>query len=189
MLNNLEVVAMNSNNILDRLWLCWGHLDNWRNIQIVHKSKEWLSKANAVFVPTTLIAYENRIPVGMIEFMPQRLLRQLGLCPCRIDVEQGEIESRYILGKEFDNYLFISCLSVAKHHQGKRIGKTLLNHFLKNQVLKESDGALAYARERDQNWEKFIHWPAGPEEFYFKAGFSTAKTLEKPAGRILLYKK
>ena len=158
-------------------------------MQIVHKSAEWLSKANAVFVPTTFIAYKNTVPVGMIEFLPQRLLSQLGLCPCRIDVEQGETESRYILGKEFDNYLFISCLSVAKEHQGKGIGKTLLNRFLESQVLKEFDGALVYARERDQSWEKFIHWPAGPEKLYLKVGFSIAKTLERPAGHLLLYKR
>ena len=189
MLNGLEVVAMNPNNISDRLWLCWGHLDKWRDSQIVHRSKEWLSKVNAVFVPTTFIAYKNALPVGMIDFTPQRLMRQLGLCSCRIDVEQGETESRYILGNEFDNYLFISCLSVAKDHQRKGIGKTLLNHFLESQVLKESSSALVYARERDQTWEKFIHWPAGSEELYFKAGFSTAKTLERPSGHILLYKK
>ena len=95
-----------------------------------------MSKVNAVFVPTTFIAYKNALPVGMIDFTPQRLMRQLGLCSCRIDVEQGETESRYILEKEFDNYLFISCLSVAKDHQGKGIGKTLLNHFLESQVLR-----------------------------------------------------
>jgi GNAT superfamily N-acetyltransferase len=188
-LNNLEITAINSSNISDRLWLCWGHLDDWKKLPIVKKSEEWLEKVNAIFAPTTFLAYSYGKPVGMIEFMPQKLLKQLGLCPCRIDIEHGETESHYTLGEEFDNYLFISCLSVAKDHQRKGVGKTLLNHLLGSQVLQKYDGAMVYARERDQNWEKFIHWPAGPSEFYLKADFFTAKTFEEPVGHILFYEK
>jgi GNAT superfamily N-acetyltransferase len=180
---------MSSSNIADRLWLCWGHLDNWRKLPIVQQSEEWLNRANAVFTPTSFIAYKNRTPVGMIEFLPQEFLRQLSLCPCRIDREQGETESRYDLGREFDDYLLISCLSVARHYQGKGIGIALLNHLLESEVFKGSKGALVYVRERDQSWEKFIHWPAGPKEFYFKAGFSIARVLENPPGCILRCKK
>jgi hypothetical protein len=35
--NKLEIKAMNRDNIFDRLKLCWGHLDNWRNLEIVKK--------------------------------------------------------------------------------------------------------------------------------------------------------
>jgi ribosomal protein S18 acetylase RimI-like enzyme len=185
----VKITALSSSNISDRLWLCWGHVDNWRSLQIVLKSKEWLNKVNDVFTPTTFIAYKNNVPIGMIEFMPHELLEQLGLCPCRIDVEHHEIEKRYILGKEFNDYLFISCLSVAKDHQQKGVGRALLDNFLGSKVLREHGGALVYVRERDQSWESFIHWPAGPEEFYFKAGFSTIKTLNNPAGRLLCYKR
>jgi len=186
---SVEITAIRSSNISDRLWLCWGHVDNWRSLQIVLKSEEWLNKANAVFTPTTFIAYKSKMPVGMIEFMPQKLLKQFGLCPCRIDVEHQETENRYIFGKDFGDYLFISCLSVARAHQRKGVGKALLNHFLGSKVLREHSGALVYIREKDQSWESFIHWPAGPEEFYFKAGFSTIKNLNAPAGRILCYRR
>ena len=172
---------------MDRLWLCWGHLNSWNNVPVVRRSKDWLQHANSLFAPTTFIAYINKTPAGMIGLISHRLLKELGLCPCRIDKENQETEDRYTLGKEFDDCIFISCLSVSKNQQGKGVGKTLLKHLLESQALRGYRGALVYARERDQSWEEYIHWPAGPKEFYVKAGFSIAKTLENPVGCILHY--
>lgn len=183
----MQVVGIRSSNIMDRLWLCWSHLDNWKSVPIVQKSKEWLQQANSLFTPTTFIAYTDKTPAGMIEYIPHRLLKELGLCPCRIDKENQETEDRYILGKEFDDCIFISCLSVSKNQQGKGVGKALLRNLLESKAFRGYRGALVYARERDQSWEQFIHWPAGPKEFYLKTGFSIMKTLENPAGCILYY--
>ena len=90
--------------------------------------------------------------------------------------------------KGFENYLFISCLWVGKDHQGKGVGKALLSHFLNSQAFKESEGALVYVARRDEGWEKYIYWPAGPAEFYLKAGFAIEKTLINPTGHILSYR-
>jgi ribosomal protein S18 acetylase RimI-like enzyme len=188
MVENVQVVAINSDNVSDRLRLCWGHLEGWKNLEIVQKSREWLEKTGGQFAPTTLIAYESGRPVGMIEYVPQKLMKTVGLCPCRANPEKGKIKGRYVLGEEFDDYLFISCLWVDKDHQGRGVGKTLLRHFLRSEVFKNSDGALVYVTERDPRWEEHIHWPAGPKEFYLKAGFKVEKTLDKPAGYLLSYR-
>lgn len=124
----------------------------------------------------------------MIEFIPQNLLKKLGLCPCRADPEHEEMENRYFVGEEFRNYLFISCLSVSKDNQGKGVGRALLNCFLNSEEFKNSDGALVYVRERDERWDSYIHWPAGPKEFYLKAGFIIVKTLDNPTEYLLCHK-
>jgi ribosomal protein S18 acetylase RimI-like enzyme len=188
MTENIVILPIKGDNIFDRIKLCWGHLKNWKHLKIVQKSKEWLEKTNRLFTPTTFIAYTNEMPIGMIEFIPQKLMKEVGLCPCRANPEKNEIESRYILGKKFENYLFISCLWVTQDHQGKGVGKTLLDHFLNSDVLKNSGGVMVYVTERNKNWDKHIHWPAGPKEFYLKAGFTIKKSLEKPAGYLLWYK-
>lgn len=189
MVENVEVVAINLDNVLDRLELCWGHLDDWRDMEIVQKSKKWLEKTNVSFTPTTFIAYKNEVPVGMMEFVPQKILKRVGLCPCRVDAKNKETAERYILGQEFENYLFIPCFLVSKDHQRKGVGKALLNHFLNSEVLKNFDGALVYVTRRDQRWDKHIHWPAGPKEFYLNAGFIIEKTLHDPTGYLLCYRK
>lgn len=185
MVENVKVAALNRENVLDQLKVCWGHLDNWRNLKIVQKSREWLEKANGFFAPTTFIVYKNAVPVGMIEFLPYRLLNKIGLCPCRVDAKNKETAGRYILEGKFENYLFISCLVVSKDHQRKEVGKTLLNHFLHSEALKDFDGALVYVTKRDQSWDKHIHWPAGPKEFYLKVGFVIEKALGYPTGYLL----
>jgi GNAT superfamily N-acetyltransferase len=187
MMKNIKVIATNSDNILDRIQLCWGHLDDWKNQKIVQKTKIWLEKANALSAPTSYIAYDNKTPVGFVEFIPQKLMKKLGLCPCRIDIENSETEDRYILGKAFENYLFISCFFVKKESQNKGIGTFLLNHLLNSNVFRNSDGALVYVAEKNVNWENYIYWPAGPKEFYFKAGFVIKKTLNNPTGYLLSY--
>jgi len=188
MTENVKVMPINQNNIPDRLKLCWGHLDNWTHLEIVRKSRKWLEEANTFFTPTTFIAYKNDEPIGMIEFIPQKLLKKIRLCPCRIDADNKETEERYILGKEFENFLFISCLIVSKDNQGQGVGKTLLNNLLNSQAFKNSDGALVYVTKRNESWDKYIHWPAGPKEFYLKAGFVIKKTLDNPIGYLLCHK-
>ena len=188
MVENIKVLPINSDNIFDRLKLCWGHLKDWKHLEIVQKSKEWLEKTSRSFTPTTFIAYVDEAPVGIIEFIPQKLMKRIGLCPCRADPEKRDIKRRYILGKKFENFLFISCLWVHRNHQRKGVGKTLLNHFLNSEVFKYSDGALVYVTKRDERWDKHIHWPAGPKEFYLKAGFIIEKTLDKPVGYLLCYR-
>jgi ribosomal protein S18 acetylase RimI-like enzyme len=184
---NINVQAIDLNNISDRIKLCWGHLHDWKNLEIVQQSQQWLEKANKLFAPTTFIAYMNATPAGMIEFIPQKLIKVIGLCPCRADPEKGKIPDRYALGKEFEDFLFISCLWVDKDHQGSGVGKALLNHFLNSQAFRNSDGASVYVSERDERWEKHIHWPTGPKEFYLHAGFTLRKTLKKPVGYLLCY--
>jgi len=186
---NLRIIALDSSNIFDRLRLCWSHLDNWENSEIVKKCKKWLEEANTMFSPTTLIIYKNGLPLGMIEFMPLKLLKRVKLCPCRTDVENNEVEERYILGEDFDNYLFISCFLVNKDHQGKGVGKTLLNNFLNSEIFEKFEGALVYVTERDETWSGHIHWPAGPKEFYIRAGFFISKTMRNPKGYLLSFKK
>jgi len=187
MVENVKVTAIDSDNVFDRLHLCWGHLKGWKSLEIVQKSREWLEKTSKSFGPTTLIAYAGRTPVGMIEYIPQKLMKTVGLCPCRANPEK-KTRSRYVLREGFDNYLFISCLWVRKDYQGKGVGRTLLTHFLNSEVLKNSGGALVYVRRRDARWEEHIHWPAGPKEFYLKAGFTVEKTLDKPVGYLLGYR-
>jgi GNAT superfamily N-acetyltransferase len=173
---------------MDRLRLCWGHLDDWRNLEIVHESKKWLEKTNTIFTPTTFIAYKNGLSVGMMEFIPHRLLNRLGLCPCRVDEKNNETAERYVLSEEFQNYLFISCFLVGKEHQHKGVGKALLNRFLNSGMFENSDGALVYVTPGDENWAPHIHWPAGPKEFYLKAGFLIERTLNDPKGYLLSYR-
>lgn len=188
MLKNVKIVAISSDNVLDRIKLCWGHLDNWKESQIVRKTQVWLEKANEVFKPTTFIAYVDGSVIGMIEFLPQDLLMRLGLCQCRRDAEHGETEERYFSGEGSENYLFISCLFVNKDHQGKGVGKALLKHFLESEVFKAYGNARVYVKERDKSWDSYVHWPAGSKEFYIKNGFVVGRTLDNPLGYILSYK-
>lgn len=174
---NIKIQPINPNNILDRLRLCWRNLKGWEHLEIVQESKEWLEKTNESFAPTTFVAYINEAAVGMIEFVPQKLMKRIGLCPFRANPEKGKIKSRYVLGKEFETFLFISCLWVDKDHQGEGVGKVLLDHFLDSEAFKNSDGASVYVSKRDERWDKHIHWPAGPKEFYLKVGFTIEKTL------------
>lgn len=183
------MVAIDLDNIWDRLKLCWGHLDGWRKMEIVQKSKKWLEKTNEFFTPTTFISYKSGIPMGMIEFVPHKLLNKLGLCPCRVDTKNKETAERYVLEERLKNYLFISCFLVSKEHQGKGVGKVLLNHFLDSEISRNSDGTLVYVTRRDEKWDKHIHWPAGPKEFYFKAGFVIEKMLDDPTGYLLCHRK
>jgi hypothetical protein len=74
-----EIVPLKK-NLDDRLFLCWGHLDDWRNLDIAKQSRNWLETVNVVTM-TTFMAYKGQQPVGMIEFMPCSLLGEYGFCP------------------------------------------------------------------------------------------------------------
>jgi len=184
-----KIVAINQENIVDRLRLCWSHLVGWEDLEVVQKSKEWLERVNSRFTPTTHIAYSGELPVGMIEGIPVRLLQSLGLCPCRWDhgtnyPSEEEIDA---LGEKFGNDWFISCLWVTKEHQHRGIGKVLLSYVLKSKSVKEADGVLVYVGEKDEEWEEHFHWPTGPLEFYLKAGFTVIKEIADPKGHLLRY--
>lgn len=185
--SSFEIKAISGENIVDRLRICWGHLDEWREMEIVGKSSSWLEEANEVFSPSTFIAYERGAPVGMVEFIPHGSIGGIGLCPCRVDEGRGEVAKRYLMDSGFDNYLFISCLYVSEDHQGEGVGTALLRRVIDSVILGEYDGLLVYVTERDEEWNESIHWPAGPKEFYVKRGFSLLKTLQDPQGYILSY--
>ena len=179
------VRPMDSSNIGDRLKLCWGHLSDWEKLTVVNRSRRWLEETNRVFSPTTFIAYVSDAAVCMIEFLPLGLAASVNLCPCRMDAENHEVVERYVMGPEYSDHLFICCLMVRGKNQGKGVGTMLLNHFLASRVFAEHGGVLVYVMERDPSWESFIHWPAGPREFYEKRGFRQVKTLENPRGYLL----
>jgi len=48
MVENVKVLAINAENISDRLKLCWGHFKDWQHLEIVQKSKEWLEKNECI---------------------------------------------------------------------------------------------------------------------------------------------
>lgn len=185
MAESIRVTSVDSNNLVDRLRLCWGHLKNWERLEIAQQSKQWLERANASFSPTTFIAYADETPAGMIEFVPQKVMREAGLCPCRANPETSEVENRYVLREEFEHCLFVSCLWVNKDYQGRGVGKALLNHLLRSDTFRNSGGVLVYAAVRDERWEKHMHWPAGPVEFWVRAGFGVLESLSAPAGFML----
>jgi hypothetical protein len=87
---SIDVRAIDSNNISDRIKLCWGNLWDWKNLEIVQQSQQWLEKANKLFAPTTFIAYINATPAGMMEFIPQKLMKVIGLCPMQGKSREGE---------------------------------------------------------------------------------------------------
>lgn len=182
--NDLDVIALSPTHISDRLEICFGHLDDWQNLEIVQNNKRWLAKAAKDFSPTTFIAYKGGVPAGMVEFVPRNLIPKVGFCPCRAD----ETEMRELLALEdgYEKHLFLTCLWVPGRYQGEGIGKALLDHFLKSQLFNGYEGALVFTRNRDRRWPKEIHWPAGPAEFYLKNGFDVLRTLSDPPGRILL---
>ncbi len=166
----------------------FGALKDWKSLEIVQRCKEWLEEANALHRPTTFIAYMGRTPSGLIEFVLHRLMKTLGLMPCRRDPEKGEVEGRYSLEENSENCLFISCLWVRKDCRGRGIGRSLLDHLLSSEAFRMSNGLLVYAKRRDESWDKHIHWPAGSKEFYVKAGFQVERTLDNPAGYLLCYR-
>lgn len=175
-----EIVPLK--NLDDRLFLCWGHLDDWKNLDIVKQSREWLKTVNAVTL-TTFMAYKDQQPAGMIEFIPYNLLREHGFCPCRAGPQD-----KNMLKKEFEPYLIISCLYVDRKMQQKGIGTALLTHLLTSDSITHYDGVLVYVAKREETWDEFIHWPAGSKEFYINHGFSIIDHTENE-GYILRYKK
>ncbi len=187
--NDLKVAALNEERISDRLQLCWGHLDDWRSLDIVKRCRKWLEETNTIFTPTTFVAYKGGEAVGMIEFLPYRFMERVKLCPCRVDENSGEVEERYTIEEGFENYLFISCLFVRKDSRSQGVGGALLKHLLHSKVIQDFDGTLVYVTKRDESWTSHIHWPTGPKEFYLKLGFTILKTMENPTGYVLIYRK
>jgi ribosomal protein S18 acetylase RimI-like enzyme len=181
--NGFEILALDPTNLSDRLEICFGHLDNWRSLDIVKANSKWLAKANSTFTPSTFMAYTNGSAAGMIEFIPVNQIEKVGFCPCRArETKMKEIEA---LNAGFDDCVLISCLWVPARHQGVGVGRALLTHFLNSQVFNGYRGAVVYTMEREQRWPKEIHWPAGPTTFYLNHGFDIAKALRHPAGHIL----
>jgi hypothetical protein len=173
-------------NLNDRLQVCWGHLENWENHELVKESRAWLEKVNAAFSPTTFIAYKGNTPIGIIEFMPRDMLHDQDFCPCR-KRKGGNGAVLPSLGTDYRDYLFITCLWVPGANQREGVGKALLMQLLDSQTFKHFRGALVFVADRDDKWPDAIHWPAGPREFYERAGFVVAKRLDEPAGHLLKY--
>jgi GNAT superfamily N-acetyltransferase len=181
---DFSIYPMTPSRVLDRLRLCWGHLDDWTNLKIVKQSREWLQEVNATYTPTTSIAYLSGTPVGMIESIPYELVAAHGLCPCRVPSEDGKMP---IQVEGFGRDLFISCLYVAKENQRKGIGRALVSSLLRSEHFRHFEGALVYACRRQKEWEQHIHWPAGPAEFYLRAGFVPVITAESSGESLLRY--
>jgi len=182
--DELRIMPIGPGNLTDRLQVCWSHLENWENHELVTESKDWLETVNSRFSPSTFIAYRGTVPVGMIEFMPRDMLHDQDFCPCR-KRKGGGGSVLPSLGTDYRDYLFITCLYVPTQFQSQDIGNSLLMHLLDSQTFKHFRGALVFAADRDPAWPDAIHWPAGPREFYERAGFEVAKRTDKPAGHLM----
>jgi ribosomal protein S18 acetylase RimI-like enzyme len=180
----LRIMPIGPGNLTDRLEVCWSHLENWENHELVRESRQWLETVNSRFSPSTFIAYDGNAPVGMIEFLPRDMLHDQDFCPCRTR-KGGDGSVLPSLGTDFRDYLFITCLSVLPPHQHQGVGKAMLMHLLNSQTFKHFRGALVFAADRDAAWPDSVHWPAGPREFYERAGFRMVRRIKKPAGCLL----
>lgn len=188
-METLNITALSERHIKKRLELCWGKEEEWKNLEVIEGCRRWLKKVNNRLKTSTFLAYENGKAIGMVEFIPYKMLTELGLPPCRTDVDANEVPERYLLDNNYSQYLFISCLWVDKEHQGRGVGGGLLNHLQSSEILEEYNGLLVYTRKKDDSWDNHISWPTGPKEFYQKYGFNIIKKLENPAGYILEYQK
>ena len=182
--NDLRIMPIGPGNLTDRLQVCWGHLERWENHELVRESREWLETVNARFSPSTFIAYDGNRPVGMIEFMPRDMLHDQDFCPCR-ERKGGNGSVLPSLGTDYRDYLFITCAWVPTQFQGNGVGKCLLQQLLDSQTFKHFRGALVFVADRDPAWPDGIHWPAGPREFYERAGFTAIKRIDAPAGHLM----
>ena len=180
----LRIMPIGPGNLNDRLEVCWSHLEDWQDHELARESREWLETVNSRFSPSTFIAYEGNQPVGMIEFMPRDMLHDQDFCPCR-KRKCGDGAVLPSLGTDYRDYLFITCLWVPTQYQHRGIGNSLLMQLLESQTFKHFRGALVFVADRDPAWPEAIHWPAGPREFYERAGFSVVKRLEEPPGHLL----
>lgn len=185
-LEEFRIMPIGPGNMNDRLQVCWNHIENWETHEFVQESREWLESVNSKFTPSTFIGYEGTNPIGIIEFMPRDMLHVQDFCPCR-KRRAGNGKILPALGTDYRDYLFISCLWVPTVWQHQGVGNSLLIHLLSSQVFKHFRGAIVYTAGRDPKWPPGIHWPAGPSEFYERAGFVVEKRFEEPAGCLLRY--
>jgi ribosomal protein S18 acetylase RimI-like enzyme len=187
-LEELRIMPIGPGNLADRVELCWSHLQDRENHELVKESLAWLESINSEFSPSTFIAYRANTPVGMIEFLPRDMLHHTDLCPCR-KRKGGERRVLPPAGTDYRDYLFITCLWVPMRWQHQGVGNSLLMQLLDSRVFKHFRGALVFASDRDPKWPEGIHWPAGPREFYERAGFKVAKRIENPPGHLLIYER
>lgn len=186
------VRPISEERIEDRLELCWGGVEGWRDREVVEESRTWLENVNRAFSPTTFIAYRDGAgdPVGMIEFLPAELIDRFGLVPCRTAPERACWSSDPAAVDTAENAIFLACLWVDQDAQREGVGRTLVTHLLESDVVRDYDGIYTYVTERDAEFvdpDAGVWWPVGPREFYESFGFEAVRNLpDSPC--VVLYR-
>jgi len=177
----IEIRPISEDVVEDRLALCWGHVDGWRDRDVVDESRAWLENVNRAFSPTTFIAYRAGDPVGMIEFAPTPIVDRFGLVPCRAAPERACWSAESVPDAASENAIFVACLWVEKASQGEGVGRALLGHLLESEVVRDYDGIYTVVSDRDAEFvdpDEGIWWPTGPREFFESFGFEAVDDHE-----------
>ncbi len=176
---DITIELLTPKNIEDRLYLCWGHREDWKTLEIVQESRKWLKNVSAHSALITYIAYKEKTPVGMIEVVSVTSLKKFGLCSCRWEEgsnypSKNEIER---LTATYPRDIFLSCLWVKEGYQRQGVGSSLLGHFLTSELIKKAEGVLVYVHKPEATWDAHFHWPVGPRDLYLKRGFVSLQEI------------
>jgi GNAT superfamily N-acetyltransferase len=187
-----KVFLLDESRIEDRLFVCFGHIPNWKTKTVVEDVRAWTRKRLKDARQFCYVAYENEEPVGFIEFLPMKAIEKCGLNPCRMSPLAGK-EAKY-KGKELvdlpypspilRNDVFIACLWVklpfVRRGIGRALAERVIHDIQKGRILSDSkvEGLQVYIEKRRRDWHPSIDWPAGSTTFYEKMGFTKIKDIK-----------